>query len=152
MRIFKFKCLTLSALALLGACGEEAQPVLNVNGEWHVQHGFYEQCEVNASFNAEQITLTFISLEEDACLPELFGLQDDYLIMTIDSREDGFADDGALMATFHVTATELATSGSLVFTESETGMTGSITDVDQFSDEIETLTAFDYPMIRIQSD
>lgn len=117
----------LASLLLLPACKDDTQqPELDISGNWNVDHGFYDSCQVNATFTDELLVLTFFSLEEDACQPELYGIQNNALAIRIDDKQDYLEDDGTLVTTLQVSVPEYQAVGTLTLWESASGLTGDI--------------------------
>lgn len=120
--------LVLTLIAALGACKEESkQPQLDINGHWNIDHGFYDPCQVNATFTDALLILSFYSLEEGACRPELYGIENNALAIRIDSKQDSFAEDGALTTTLEVSVPEHQAAGTILLRETAQGLTGSLT-------------------------
>ena len=86
-------------MVLLTACEEDTPPQLNLAGHWIVEHGFFEnQCQVGATFTDELMVLTFYSLLDGACQPELFGIENNALPIQIYEKEDYLNENGTLSA------------------------------------------------------
>jgi hypothetical protein len=120
--------LVLTLIAALGACKEESiQPELDINGHWNIDHGFYDPCQVNATFTDTHLILSFYSLEEGACQPELYGIENNALAILIHSKQDAFADDGALTTTLEVSVPERFVAGTISLRQTAQGLTGSLT-------------------------
>lgn len=120
--------LVLPLLAALSACGSDTQePVLDINGHWNIDHGFYDPCQVNVTFTDEQMLLSFYSLEEGACQPEAYGIDNNVLAVRIDSKQDSFAEDGALKTTLQVSAPDYRAEGTIVLWQTGQGLAGSLT-------------------------
>lgn len=117
----------LLLLMLLAACKDDTpQPELAITGHWNIDHGFYEPCQVNASFTTEMLILTFYSHEEDACLPELYGIDNNALTIRIHDKQDYVEGDGTLATTLQVSVPEHQAVGTLSLKESESGLIGDI--------------------------
>jgi hypothetical protein len=115
-----------AGLTFLTACGEEnPKPNLDITGQWHVNHGLGEQCEVNAAFSESLMILSFYSLEPGACQPELYGITNNALPIRIDAKTDFFAEDGSLATTLAVSAPAHDASGVLALQATAQGLRGS---------------------------
>lgn len=126
MNNYRLPILVLSAV--LTACGNDTQePVLNINGHWNIDHGFYDSCQVNVTFTDEQMLLNFYSLEEGACDPEAYGIDNNVLPVRIDSKQDAFAEDGSLTTTLQVSAPDYRAEGTILLWQTEQGLAGSLT-------------------------
>lgn len=120
--------LVLTLIAALSACkGESKPPELDINGHWNIDHGFYDPCQVNATFTDEHLILSFYSLEEGACQPEVYGIENNALTILIHSKQDAFADDGALTTTLEVSVPERFVAGTISLRQTAQGLTGSLT-------------------------
>lgn len=130
----------LTLLVLLTACNDETkQPELEITGHWNIDHGFYDACQVNATFTDQQLTLTFFSLEEGACQPELYGIQNNALAIRIDSKQDYFDEDGTLATTLQVSVPEYQAMGTLTLRETEQGLTGDMVSASDPNNFLEPL-------------
>lgn len=123
-----YRWLVLTLISLLTACGEDTkQPVLDISGHWNIDHGFLDSCQVNVTFTDEQMLLSFYSLEEGACHPEAYGIDNNVLPVRIDSKQDSFAEDGTLTTTLQVSAPDYRAEGTILLWQTEQGLAGSIT-------------------------
>lgn len=123
-----YRWLVPTLLSLLTACGDDTkEPVLDISGHWNIDHGFYDSCQVNVTFTDEQMLLSFYSLEEGACDPEAYGIDNNVLPVRIDSKQDSFAEDGALTTTLQVSAPDYRAEGTILLWQTEQGLAGSIT-------------------------
>lgn len=130
----------LSALIFLSACNDDTQtPELDITGHWNIDHGFYDSCQINATFTEELLVLTFFSLQESACQPERYGIQDNALVIRIDDKQDYFEEDGTLATTLQVSVPEHQALGTLSLKETDEGLTGDIVTASDPNNFLEPL-------------
>lgn len=142
-----------AGLILLTACGEENQkPNLDISGQWHVNHSFDEQCEVNAGFSESLMILSFYSLVPGACQPELYGVVNNALPIQIDSKSDFFAEDGSLSTTLAVSAPEYGGAGVLALQATSQGLMASITSATDPNDALQPLLQQNYSLTRVSAE
>jgi hypothetical protein len=147
-RFMKFDRSLVAVICLtIVACKGEPKPELDIDGHWIVDHGFYEDCQVIASFTDATFTLTFQSLSENACQPELFGVQGDSVSLQIDSRDDFFNGEGALTAELVVSSAAYSAGGTMQLSESGTGLTGIIIDAYDPADDLQLLIDRPYGLL-----
>lgn len=145
----------LALLALLSACNQDQETEtaeLDLRGHWTIDHGFYEACQVNATFTDTQLILTFYSHEEDACLPEFYGIEDDALAIRIDDKQDYFEEDGTLATTLQVSAPDYHTVGTLSLKKTQSGLIGDIVAANDPHNLLEPLLDPLYPMTPLSED
>lgn len=139
---------------LLTACNDEIQPKLDLHGHWIVDHGFQEDCQVTASFHDGQLwALTFYSVEEGACQPERYGIENNALLIETVAKKDYFNDDGDLTAELQVVVVPgWQMEGTLRITETSTGVLGSIVSTRDPAGLLEPLLKPDYKLRHVSED
>lgn len=145
----------LALLALLSACNQDQETEtaeLDLRGHWTIDHGFYEACQVNATFTDTQLILTFYSHEEDACLPEFYGIENNALAIRIDDKQDYVEEDGTLATTLQVSAPGYNTLGTLTLKKTEGGLIGDIVAANDPHNLLEPLLDPLYPMTPLSED
>jgi hypothetical protein len=145
--------LFLSFIILLTACkNEDVPPYLNISGHWIVDHSFYDDCQVSATFTEELLVLSFYSLSDGACEPELYGIQNNALAIQIDNKEDYFNDEGALATELQVSVPERQVLGTLVLTQTNSGLEGSIVSASDPDGLLEPLLEPTYKLSPLSED
>lgn len=130
----------LTLLVLLTACNDESQtPELDIAGHWNIDHGLYDSCQINATFTEQLLVLTFFSLEEGACQPERYGIQNNALVIRIDDKQDYFEEDGTLATTLQVSVPEHQAVGTLSLRETDEGLAGDIVTASDPNNLLEPL-------------
>ncbi len=125
----KINITMIGILFLLTACGEESPPELDVTGHWIVEHGFYDdQCQVGATFTDDMLVLTFFSRLENACQPQLFGIEGSALPIQIYAQNSYFDQTGVLSTDLALAIPERGVAGEATLSEADYGLTGMLTD------------------------
>lgn len=146
----KIKVLLFSLVFSLTACKEDTPPELEIAGHWIVDHGFFEnQCQVGATFTDELMVLTFYSLYDGACQPELFDIGNNALPIQIYEQESYLDEDGSLAADLALAAPERGVAGKITLTESVDGLSGALTEANDPEGLLEPLLQPTYQLTRM---
>ena len=127
MIILRFLFVAL-LIALVGCYGDK-EPKLNIEGDWIVHHGLYEErCRISATITDKWVNISYETVEEGdgACEPETFGIEEDVLSFAIDSRSDFLDDDGAMAVTLELSYDAMDAEADVTLTESVEGMTAEV--------------------------
>lgn len=150
MKSIKIAVAVISVMVLLTACEEDTPPELDVTGHWIVEHGFYEdQCQVGATFTDELLVLTFYSLQDGACQPELFGIENNALPIQIGNKVDYLNENGALATDLALAVPARGVSGQATLVETVEGLSGAITEASDPEDLLAPLLEPTYKLTRV---
>jgi hypothetical protein len=147
------KWLLLTFMIFITACkNEDIQPHLDINGHWLVDHGLYDDCQVSATFTEKLLLVSVYSLEDGACRPELYGIENNALAIQIDNKEDYFNDAGVLTTELQVSVPSRQAFGTLVLTQTSSGLEGSIVAASDPRGLLEPLLEPTYLLSRVSEN